>query len=727
MRDLVVGSGEKKKAGIFEVGSAEAMGCMNRGLSVGICIGLILIFTATFCVGLTDPTDVVAINSLYVALEYPPLLGWLLVGGDPCGDKWQGVECVFSNITELRLSGTNLGGKLGDSLGDFGSILAIDLSNNHIGGTIPSYFPSTIRNLSLSANKLTGIIPDALSSSSQLTYLDLSGNNLSGQLPPSLGNLSSLTTLHLQNNQLIGTLDVLQDLLLQDLNVENNLFSGPIPAKLLSIPNFRKDGNPFNTTVIPSPTIAAPPLAAAPYAEKAPGKPAIGPSVPEISKSTRAGKVFTTKRCKKGRKKKENTKRHDIGTYKASREKPKYTESVPQQNYPMEKAVPRGRVAKPSDSYVENNGRRGVFPKLQNEQEVDVKNTPTVSLPKRDHDSDISSMDMEFLPPPPPPFFTSEKVSVEPMVPFKVTSSRHPSKSPNASSAKAFTVALLQQCTNSFSHENFIGEGMLGSVYRGEMPDGKLLAIKKLDTKVSGQQSDEDFLELVSSISKLRHANIVELVGYCAEHGQRLLVHEYCRNGTLHDALHDDEIQKKFSWKTRIQLALEAARALEYLHEICQPPIVHRNFKSANLLLDDKLELCVSDCGLAPLLSSSSASQLSGRLLTAYGYGAPEFDSGSYTYQSDVYSFGVVMLELLTGRKSFDRSRPRGEQFLVRWAVPQLHDIDALARMVDPSLKGAYPKKSLSRFADIISSCVQQEPEFRPSMSEIVQELLRMI
>ncbi|XP_075650180.1 uncharacterized protein LOC142620745 [Castanea sativa] len=137
----------------------------------------------------------------------------------------------------------------------------------------------------------------------------------------------------------------------------------------------------------------------------------------------------------------------------------------------------------------------------------------------------------------------------------------------------------------------------------------ELLAIKKLDTKVSGQQRDEDFFELVSSISKLCHANIVELVGYCAEHSQRLLVYEYCRNGTLHDALHDDEIQKNLSWKTRIQVALEAVRALEYLHEICQPPIVHRNFKSANLLLDDKLELCVSDCGLAPLLSSSSASQ----------------------------------------------------------------------------------------------------------------------
>ncbi|KAE7995608.1 hypothetical protein FH972_000384 [Carpinus fangiana] len=751
------------------------MGCMNRSFCAGVCIGLLLISTARFCVGVTDPLDVMAINSLYVALGYPPLLGWLLVGGDPCGDKWQGVECVFSNITELRLSAVNLGGVLGDSLGSFGSILAIDLSNNHIGGTIPSILPLTIRNFSLSNNKFIGSIPDSLSSSGQLMELslnnnlltggipdafqhltglmnlDLSGNNLSGQLPPSLGNLSALTSLHLQNNQLSGTLDVLQSLLLQDLNIENNLFSGPIPATLLRIPNFRKDGNPFNTTVLPSPpTAAAPLVAAAPYPAKAPGQPANGHFVPENLKHTGSGEILTAKRvtwiavigsivliaiglclcklrCLKERKKKKNAERHDIGAYKGSREKLKYTESPVQQNGLMEK-VPRETVVKPLDRHVIDNGRKLATPKLQNEQEVDVKKMSAVSMHEEDDEIDMTSMDMTFLPPPPPPpFFPVEKISVKPMAPIKVTTSRDPSKSLNTSSVKLFTVAMLQQYTNSFSQENFVGEGMLGRVYRAELPDGKLLAIKKLDTKVSRQQSDEEFVELVSSISRLCHAHVVELVGYCAEHGQQLLVYEYCRNGTLHDALHvDDEIHKRLTWKTRIQMALGAARALEYLHEICQPPIVHRNFKSANLLLDDKLEVRVSDCGLAPLLSSGWTSQLSGRLLHAYGYGAPEFDSGSYTYRSDVYSFGVVMLELLTGRKSYDRSQPRGEQFLVRWAIPQLHDIDALAKMVDPSLKGVYPIKSLSRFADIISSCVQREPEFRPSISEIVQELLQM-
>lgn len=171
----------------------------------------------------------------------------------------------------------------------------------------------------------------------------------------------------------------------------------------------------------------------------------------------------------------------------------------------------------------------------------------------------------------------------------------------------------------------------------------------------------------------------------------------------------------------RIKIALGSAKALEYLHEVCEPPVVHKNFKSTNILLDDNFEPLVSDCGFATLLSDSFATQLSN------GYGAPELELGTYTQQSDVFSFGVVMLELLTGRRPYDRTRPRGEQYLVRWAISQLHDIDALSKMVDPSLNGSYPSKSLSHFADIISLCVQAEPEFRPPMSEIVQKLLNMM
>ncbi|KAK7246567.1 hypothetical protein RIF29_41436 [Crotalaria pallida] len=692
----------------------------NLELHVRIFVLSMLILTGTFCFGDTDSVDVAVINSLYVALGSPPLQGWKPVGGDPCVELWQGVACVFSNITAIHLASMNLGGELGSNL-DFPSILEIDLSNNHIGGPIPFTLPPTLTRLSLSGNHLNGTIPDGFSLLTQLSYLDLSANNLSGQLPSSTGSLSSLTTLHLQNNQLTGTLDVLQDLPLQDLDIENNLFSGPIPPKLLTIPNFRKDGNPFNTTIMPSPPAAAPsPVAMAPSPGESPWKVATSPSTAASARAS-VKKSFIAKHviwiagagflilvalgvclfmfCCFKRSEKKNYKKHDA-VFEATNQEEK--------------------GEKPSLVYEVPNTRTNVIPKVPDEQEMSVK---IVSATSESNDGSGSKLPPLQPPPHPLPTIPAEQAIFNQAIPAKATE-RHGM----SSSINVYTVASLQQYTNSFSQENYIGEGTLGPVYRAELPDGKLLAVRKLDATASMGQNHEQFLQLVSSISKIQHSNIVKFMGYCAEYNQRLLVYEYCSNGTLYDALHeDDERRIKLSWNARIRVALGAARALEYLHENFRPPIVHRNFKSANVLLNDKLEVCVSDCGLGPLLSSGSAGQLSGRLLTAYGYSAPEFESGSYTQQSDVFSFGVVMLELLTGRKSYDKSRPRGEQILVRWAVPQLHDIDTLSKMVDPSLNGAYPMKSLSRLADIVSSCVQREPEFRPAMSEIIQDLLRVM
>ncbi|KAK3134157.1 hypothetical protein QOZ80_6AG0545680 [Eleusine coracana subsp. coracana] len=186
-------------------------------------------------------------------------------------------------------------------------------------------------------------------------------------------------------------------------------------------------------------------------------------------------------------------------------------------------------------------------------------------------------------------------------------------------------------------------------------------------------------------------------------------------------------MSKNLTWNTRVRIALGTARALEYLHEVCLPPVVQRNLKSSNILLDEENSPHLSDCGLAAL-SPNPEREISSEIIGSFGYSAPEFAmSGTYTVKSDVYSFGVVMLELLTGRKPLDSSRERSEQSLVRWATPQLHDIDLLAKMVDPALDGMYPAKSLSRFADIIAICVQPEAEFRPPMSEVVQQLVRMM
>ncbi|XP_021856913.1 protein STRUBBELIG-RECEPTOR FAMILY 3 isoform X2 [Spinacia oleracea] len=777
------------------------MNCPGVRMWADVSFVFVFIFMLHFANGATNPTDVAAINSLYAALGSPKLPGWVAAAGDPCGDAWQGVLCDTSNIISISLVGADLGGELGDSIGLFTSIQSIDLSNNHIGGSVPSSLPASLVTFLISDNNLTGSIPSTISTLPALTTLDLAHNGFSGELPPSMESLSSLVSLHLQDNQLSGTLDVLQDLPLQDLNIANNQFSGPIPDKLLSIPSFKSDGNLFNTSAAP---VSAPPAPSTPPSPFFPGGPtqtpprsgttspssgtissnstsqssgtassnssttsgsgqrprthAASPSTHQDSNTVKKTQSSKTKRIvgisiasvigfiilvlalllclpwcfSRSKDYYRTTKRHEIQPYMGPREYPPLHNGPSRQPNNLAEKAQKDAVVEIKDESRAGVRTTAAIAKQQSEGEIYSQRS---TVPLRKLDSDMSFSDIDFMinppppPPPPPPLpFSSEKVIVKPIPSTGYVSAKPSTRPLPMTSVKSFTIASLQQYTNSFSQDNLLGSGMLGTVYRAELPNGKLLAVKKLDKGISSRLKDHEFLELVNDIDRIRHVNVVELVGYCSEHSQRLLIYEYCSNGTLQESLHsDDEYRKKLSWNMRIQMTLGTARALEYLHEVCEPPVVHRNFKSGNILLDDELQVRVSDCGLASLIASGSVSQLSGHLLSAYGYGAPEFELGIYTSQSDVYSFGVVMLELLTGRMSYDRTRVRGEQFLVRWAVPQLHDIDALQRMVDPSLNRKYPTKSLSHFADIISRCVQSQPEFRPLMSEVVQDLQHLL
>lgn len=740
---------------------------MKMGLSA---FGLVVIFTMPFSHGLTNEQDVFAINMLYAALGTPLLPGWSPNGGDPCLEAWQGVQCVGSNISSITMNGANLGGQLGNGLGNFTSIATIDLSNNNIGGSIPDNLPLTLKTFFLSANQFTGNIPSSLSKLTLLSAmsvndnhlsgdlpdafqfltglvnLDLSSNNLSGQLPSSMDNLLQLTTLRLQNNQLSGTLDVLQDLPLKDLDVENNLFSGPVPEKLLSIPNFKKEGNSFNTTYISPSSVPSvlspvlPPPLPFPGASTPKSTPSFSDAPSSQNNHYRKNKslsaikitayvlvgvisivviVLTVIFCiskfqeKRSRLPETYTRQEVI-----SHERPK----EPKKNEQLIK--PNNNINKVQNASEEQN----------NQLEIDMRGAVPMLVPeKKEHVIDRTWSE-DFLrdppPPPPPPALPSvERVIVNPTAsPEIITVTPSPPAMNALPSVASYSIASLQQYTNSFNEENMIRECRLGKVFMAELSDGKLLTVMKLDN-VNSKISVDEFLDLVLSISELRHPNIVELAGYCAEFGQRLLVYNYSSKTTLHDVLHyEDDLKRKLSWSVRLQIALGAAKALEYLHEGCQPPIVHQDFEPNNILVNDELAVRVCDCGLSPLLSSSSVTQLSGRMRALFSYEAPEFsESGYYTEKSDVYSFGVVMLELLTGCKPYDSSRPREKQHLVRWASSQLHDISNLSRMVDPSIGGKYSMKSLSQFADIISRCIQRGPEFRPPISEVVQDLNRMV
>ncbi|KAK6917789.1 Serine-threonine/tyrosine-protein kinase, catalytic domain [Dillenia turbinata] len=642
------------------------------------------IFAPLHVFSTTDPSDLQALQIMYNSFNSPSqLTNWKSSGGDPCGESWKGVTCQGSSVVSIELANLGLNGTMGYLLSDLLSLKTLDLSNNSFHDTIPYQLPPNLTSLNLAKNNLSGNLPYSFSNMVSLNYLDLSYNNFSGDLPNSFSSLSNLSTFYVQNNQLTGSLDILVGLPLTSLNVEHNQFSGWIPKELLSIPNFIYDGNSFDNG-------PAPPLS--PYT----------PPPPSSSHN--------------------NHDHSGSGSHSPPSSGGQSSHSNDENNQGLAIGEIVG-IAVGSALVALFLFIAFVFCIRKHKKEPGARpamGTPSVGIEKEMQEQRLPTVTtVADLKPPP-----AEKLFVD-RIPVKNGSVKRV-KSPIT--ATSYTVASLQTATNSFSQEYLIGEGSLGRVYRAEFPHGKMMAIKKIDNAALSLQEEDNFLEAVSNMSRLRHPNIISLVGYCAEHGQRLLVYEYIGNGNLHDMLHfADESSKKLTWNARVRVALGTARALEYLHEVCLPSVVHRNFKSANILLDDELNPHLSDCGLAALTPNTER-QVSTQMVGSFGYSAPEFAlSGIYTVKSDVYSFGVVMLELLTGRKPLDSSRVRSEQSLVRWATPQLHDIDALAKMVDPALNGMYPAKSLSRFADIIALCVQPEPEFRPPMSEVVQALVRLV
>ncbi|KAJ4791956.1 Protein kinase [Rhynchospora pubera] len=306
-----------------------------------------------------------------------------------------------------------------------------------------------------------------------------------------------------------------------------------------------------------------------------------------------------------------------------------------------------------------------------------------------------------------------------------------------------FSYGELDQATNKFSGENVIGVGGTSTVYRGQLSDGRMVAIKKL--RPVGSEADFEFLSEIELISRLNHRHVVPLLGYCSEnHGrqtERLLVFEYMSNGNLRDCLNkaQGKINKGegeegigigiMEWKTRVSIALGAARGLEYLHEAAAPRILHRDIKSTNILLDDMLRAKITDLGMAKRLANdeniASCSSSPARMLGTFGYFAPEYAIvGKASLKSDVFSFGVVLLELITSRPPVHKSPNKADESLVIWATSRLRDSKlVVTELPDPLLKGKFPEEEMRVMAHLARECLQWDPESRPTMSEVVQIL----
>lgn len=293
--------------------------------------------------------------------------------------------------------------------------------------------------------------------------------------------------------------------------------------------------------------------------------------------------------------------------------------------------------------------------------------------------------------------------------------------------AQMFTYKELERATDGFKEETLVGKGSFSCVFKGVLKDGTVVAVKRAITSPNKQKNSNEFHTELDLLSRLNHAHLLNLLGYCEESGERLLVYEFMAHGSLHQHLHgkNKALKEQLDWIRRVTIAVQAARGIEYLHGYACPPVIHRDIKSSNILIDEEHNARVADFGLSLLGPADSSSPLAELPAGTLGYLDPEYYRLHYlTTKSDVYSFGVLLLEILSGRKAIDMQYEEGN--IVEWAVPLIKSSDINA-ILDPALKPPSDLDALKRIANVACKCVRMRGKERPSMDKVTTALERAL
>ncbi|XP_054818570.1 senescence-induced receptor-like serine/threonine-protein kinase isoform X3 [Prosopis cineraria] len=288
---------------------------------------------------------------------------------------------------------------------------------------------------------------------------------------------------------------------------------------------------------------------------------------------------------------------------------------------------------------------------------------------------------------------------------------------------------ILKQKNREFSYsqvlditdnlKTLIGEGGFGKVYLGTLEDGSQVAVKLLSP--SSKQGYKEFQSEAQLLAVIHHRNLVSLVGYCYENNIKALIYEYVDNGDLRQLL--EKNSNVLKWNQRLQVAIDTAKGLEYLHTGCHTPIIHRDLKPSNILLNKFMVAKIADFGLSRAFTNEGDSYLSTQPAGTLGYIDPEFQrSGQLNKESDIYSFGMILLQLITGRPPIKRSGPRTNTFILDWIQPKIECGD-IQGIVDPRLAREFYVTSTSKAIEVAMSCVLPTPSQRPEISYILQEL----
>ncbi|KAA8546925.1 hypothetical protein F0562_003354 [Nyssa sinensis] len=659
-----------------------------------------------------------------------------------------------SQLVSLDLSFNFLNGTIPSSLGSLSNLRDLIIWLNDLHGEIPqelSYI-RTLENLILDFNELTGTIPASLSKCSNLNWISLSNNRLSGQIPASFGGLANLAILKLGNNSISGGIPAelgdCRNLLWLDLST--NSLNGTIPPAL-----FKQSGS-----------IAVAKLTGKRYAYiKNDGS----------KQCHGAGNLLEFGGIRQEQLSRISS-RHPCNF---TRVYGGFVQPTFNQNGSMifldlsynrlEGSLPKelGSMYYLSILNLGHNDLSGPIPQelggLRNVAILDLSYNrlngsipPSLTSLTLLGEINLSNNNLSGMIPQSPPFdtlpvsgFLNNSLCDYPLPACKsdsVSSPNSQQKSHRRQASLAGSVAMgllfslfcifgliivaietnkkrrkekdaaLDAYIEGHSHS---GSGGFGDVYKAQLKDGSIVAIKKL-IHISGQ-GDREFTTEMETIGKIKHRNLVPLLGYCKVGEERLLVYEYMKYGSLEDVLHDTKkIGIKLNWAARRKIAIGAARGLAFLHHNCIPHIIHRDMKSSNVLLDENLEARVSDFGMARLMSAMDTHLSVSTLAGTPGYVPPEYyQSFRCSAKGDVYSYGVVLLELLTGRQPTD-SADFGDNNLVGWV--KQHAETRISDVFDPELLKEDPSLEieLRQHLKVASACLDDRTSRRPTMIEVM-------
>eukprot|EP00253_Pinus_taeda_P028796 PITA_28796 len=617
------------------------------------------------------------INALNAIKSRFDIKDW--ISPDPCYlIPWDGISCDNSKISELNLSGRNLTGAVPGDIAQLISLVTLSLAHNHLTGPVPdlrNFF--NLEGLYLQNNNLKGTLEFLSDLGSSLRELSLDHNGFTGPVYSSdnvysLDYAYSLERLNLQNNNLNGTLDWLPSLgNLREVSLNHNQFTGPMPYLVIldKLERLYLQNNKLNGNV----------ERWLPYLQNL--------QELNIANNNFSG-VFPDRlllNC----------------SLKLNYSGNPYLRILGKRECNLDK---KENKTENSDNHKKEN--RDTH-KKENMKLMVVLGILFIAL-----------MVDKFV-----------KLRIK----FYSTESKHflnQDRLTNmVSNARAFTLDEMIAATQNFRRE--IGRGGFGSVFFGKLPEGKVIAVKVLS--LFSRQGIQEFLNEVDLLSKINHRNLVSLLGYCSKTEQVMLIYEHMSGGSLRDHLYGPRAENSYlNWKRRLRIALDAAQGLEYLHVGCTPKIIHRDIKTANILLDGNLNGKLADFGLSRVTTDEEGTHVTTTVKGTIGYLDPEYyNTQMLTEKSDVYSFGVVLLEIICGRPPIDTNLPEEELNIVRWVTPHLLETDEnggkIIDVIDKRLCGDYCTKSMINVAKTAMRCVQALPSSRPPVSEVVAELKEAI